>query len=1139
MAELTPVTVKTSDVFIWALENEGIKYIFGIPGEENLDLLDSIKRSKIKLVVTRHEQAAGFMAATVGRLTGKAGVALSTLGPGATNFSTAAAYAQLAGFAMMMVTGQKPIRKSKQGSFQIVDIVENMRPLTKFTKQIQDGDLVPSLVRESMRISEEEKPGAVHLELPEDIAHQMIDENDAHIFPVYPVRRPIAEAKAIKQAIDMVQAAKTPLLLIGAGANRKLTQKMLLEFVDKLEIPFITTQMGKGVINEAHPLYLGCCALSSNDYEHVCIQKSDLILMIGHDVVEKPPFIMQHGKPPLVIHIHFYTAKVDNVYFPQLEVVGDIANAIWQLKEGLNKQPHWDFVYIHQMKKELDAHLLKGTDDPRFPLMPQRIVSDVRKAVPSDGIVCLDNGMYKIWFARCYKAYEPNTLLLDNALATMGAGLPSAIAAAILFPEKKVVAVCGDGGFMMNSQEMETAVRLQLNLTVLVLNDNAFGMIVWKQNTQHLPKWGLDLQNPDFVAYAHSYGAKGYRVTAADEFHQTLDKCLTGGGVNLIEVPIDYTWANAILDHELPGIMKPKMDDKQTKQGISTALSQAAAIPATVTSGPQAPHVEEEWEVPSEPSEKQESSAPVLSGPSEKQESSAPPPSSAPETEVKAKTSIQAPTAAPAASPKPIGATKLRVTEYPLYIANKAYTPNLDLEVTDKYTGHVAARCALAGQKEIEEAIAASEKAMPAMAALGSYERKAVLEKVVTEVKARFEEFAQALCVEAGKPIKDSRGEVERLIETFQIAAEESIRIYGEYTPLDISERAKGYQSIVRRFPIGPVSMISPFNFPLNLAAHKIAPALAVGCPFVLKPASRTPLGALLLGEILSRCNLPEGAFSILPCARNAADLFVTDERFKLVSFTGSPKIGWELKAKSGKKKVVLELGGNAACVVEDLVPDLETVVGRIIHGAFYQSGQSCISVQRVYIHETLYNPLKEALVKATSVLRKGDPSDENTFVGPLIHESEAKRIEGWVNNAVAKGAKVLTGGKREGALYDATILENIDPDTEVHAEEVFGPVMGLYKYSDFKAAISEVNMSKFGLQAGVFVTDLNKAFYAFEKLEVGGVCINDVPSMRIDSQPYGGVKESGLGREGVKYAMEDMTELRVMILRNVGQLPS
>eukprot|EP00850_Spirogloea_muscicola_P022869 SM000315S11906 [mRNA] locus=s315:83962:87476:- [translate_table: standard] len=419
--------------------------------------------------------------------------------------------------------------------------------------------------------------------------------------------------------------------------------------------------------------------------------------------------------------------------------------------------------------------------------------------------------------------------------------------------------------------------------------------------------------------------------------------------------------------------------------------------------------------------------------------------------------------------------------------------------------------------------------------------------------------------MEAGKPIRDSRGEVQRLIDTFQIAAEESVRMYGEYAPIDISERAKGYQSLVRKFPIGPISMVSPFNFPLNLAAHKIAPALAVGCPFVMKPASRTPIGALLLGEILSRANLPEGAFSILPCARDGADLFTTDDRFKLLSFTGSPSVGWAMKARAGKKKVVLELGGNAACIVDELVPDIGGVIALIVHGGFYQSGQSCIS--------NLYETVKGALTEAVSQLKEGDPLEEETFIGPIIAESEAKRIEQWVDHAVENGARVLIGGKRDGVFYKATVMENVRTDMEVLCEEVFGPVVVLIPYDDFTTTINDVNASKFGLQrgkfvlkkeqfkvealwqqlsslfilltaklrralqAGVFNRDLNKAFYAFEHLDVGGVCINDVPSMRIDSQPYGGVKDSGLGREGLRYAMEDMTETRVMLMRNVGQI--
>eukprot|EP00897_Mesotaenium_endlicherianum_P005715 jgi/Mesen1/5171/ME000257S04450 len=1127
MASSERTSQKASDVMVRALENENIEYIFGIPGEENLDLLNSLMTSKIKLVVTRHEQAAGFMAATVGRLTGKCGVALSTLGPGATNFGTAAAYAQLAGFPMLMITGQKPIRMSKQGSFQIVDIVENMRPITKFTKQIASGDMVPSLVRESIRMAEEEKPGAVHLELPEDIASNM---TDMPLFPVHPVRRPIAEGKAIGKATAMIEAASHPLIIIGAGANRKRTQKMLRLLVDELGIPFATTQMGKGVITESHPLYLGTCALSANDYPHTCIEKADLIINVGHDVVEKPPFLMKHGQAPVVIHIHFYSAKVDTVYFPQLEVIGDIANTIWQLTQTVKKQAHWDYAFMLKVKKEMEEHFLKGMDDERFPLMPQRIVADLRKVLPDDGVGCLDNGMYKIYFARYFKAYEPNTLLLDNALATMGAGLPSAMAVALLYPHKKVVAICGDGGFMMNSQEMETAVRLKLNLTVLLLNDSAFGMIQWKQHTAGFDRFGLELGNPDFVKYAESYGAKGFRVTSAANLAEVLHECLhvQNEGVKLIEVPVDYQWANDILDNELPGIMAKKRQENSSAV-ISSELADATSAS---TGGRDAPTIKTP-EPSAEPTPKPESVPKPDPTP-------APPTSNSPGPEA---ASVSKPAMERSAQPVSDTAATAAASEegdvkvYPFYLNNKAVFANQELEVSNKYTTKVGARCALANVANIEAAIAGAERAAPLMAAMASYERKQVLETVVAEVKARFEEFARALCLEAGKPIRDARGEVQRLIDTFSIAAEESVRIYGEFAPVDISERNKGYQSLVRRFPIGPISMVSPFNFPLNLAAHKIAPALAVGCPFVMKPASRTPIGALLLGDILSRCKLPDGAFSILPCSRDGADLFTTDERFKLLSFTGSPSVGWGMKAKAGKKKVVLELGGNAACIVDDLVPDLDTVVGRIVHGGFYQSGQSCISVQRTYIRQELYEEVKKALVEKVSQLRKGDPFDEDTFIGPIIAESEAKRIEMWVNHAAQNGARVLCGGKRDGVFYDATLLENVSPAMEVHCEEVFGPVMCLIPFTGFKACIDEVNASKFGLQAGVFTHDLNKAFYAFEHLDVGGVCVNDVPSMRIDSQPYGGVKDSGLGREGIRYAIEDMTEIRVMLLCNVGTL--
>ena len=540
--------MKASDLFVKALEAEGVEYIFGIPGEENLDFLDSLRNSKIKLILTRHEQAAGFMAATYGRLTGRAGVCLSTLGPGATNFVTAAAYGQLGALPMLMITGQKPIKSSKQGKFQIVDVVEMMKPLTKYTQQIVGGDNIPSRVHEAFRLAEEERPGATHLELPEDIAR---DETDADLLPKRHVRRPIAEQKSIHQAVEALQKAKHPLLLIGAGANRKQTARMLRDFVDEFQIPFFSTQMGKGVLDERDPLFLGNAALSDGDFLHRAIAYSDLILNVGHDVVEKPPFFMHVDDGRTVIHVNFRTAEVDPVYFPQVEVVGDIANSVWQIKQALTAQEHWDFSYFLQIREKVEAHLLEGADDPRFPIYPQRLVADIRKVMPDDGIIALDNGVYKIWFARNYRAHLPNTVLLDNALATMGAGLPSALAAQIVFPGRRVMAICGDGGFLMNSAEMETAVRLKLNLIVLILRDNAYGMIKWKQSNMGFPNWGLDFGNPDFVKYAESYGAHGHRVASAEGLAPLLEKCYQAGGVHLVEAPMDYSENDQILNHEI------------------------------------------------------------------------------------------------------------------------------------------------------------------------------------------------------------------------------------------------------------------------------------------------------------------------------------------------------------------------------------------------------------------------------------------------------------------------------------------------------------------------------------------------------------------------------------------------------------
>ena len=560
---------KASDLLVTALESERVTMVFGIPGEENLDFLDSLARSsKIRLILTRHEQAAGFMAATYGRFTGKAGVCLSTLGPGATNFTTAAAYATLGGMPMMMITGQKPVKRSKQGRFQILDVVEMMRPITKYSHQIVSADNMPSRLREAIRQAEEEKPGAVHLELPEDVASEPTRE--LPFSPSY-ARRPIPEDKSIRAAVDRIASARSPMIVIGAGGNRKLTSRMLAETVNRFGIPFATTQLGKGVIDERHPLFMGCAALSAGDFVHRAIESADLVINIGHDVMEKPPFFMlRHGEDersedsagddPVgvsheaeVIHVSFRSAEVDPVYFPQLEVVGDIANAVWRINQGLSERGdvNWDFRRMMEIKAHHDANIAEGADDPRFPVYPQRLVREIRRAMPDDGIICLDNGVYKIWFARNYPAYGPNTVLLDNALATMGAGLPSAMAAHLVHPERKVMAICGDGGFMMNSQELETAVRLGMNLCCLILNDHAYGMIRWKQANMGFRDWGLEYGNPDFVAYAESYGAHGHRVESSDGLAPLLSECLSSPGVHLVDCPVDYSENDEILNNRI------------------------------------------------------------------------------------------------------------------------------------------------------------------------------------------------------------------------------------------------------------------------------------------------------------------------------------------------------------------------------------------------------------------------------------------------------------------------------------------------------------------------------------------------------------------------------------------------------------
>jgi aldehyde dehydrogenase (NAD+) len=469
---------------------------------------------------------------------------------------------------------------------------------------------------------------------------------------------------------------------------------------------------------------------------------------------------------------------------------------------------------------------------------------------------------------------------------------------------------------------------------------------------------------------------------------------------------------------------------------------------------------------------------------------------------------------------------------YPYYLANEPRTSSSWMEVYDKYSGEVATRVAVPDEQATEQAIRAAVQAAEPMKQFKPWARQAVLQHCVQRFQERHEELAMALCIEAGKPIKDAAGEATRLIETFRIAAEEAVRVNGETLNLELAGRLDGYHGFTRRVPLGPVSFITPFNFPLNLVAHKVAPAIAAGCPFVLKPSEKTPIGALIIGQVLAETDLPKGAFSVLPLdGRHAAPL-VEDERLKLLSFTGG-QIGWDLKARAGHKKVTLELGGNAACIVDaDQHAKLDKLIERLIFGAFYQSGQSCISVQRIYAHASLYTQLRQRLVEAVKQLKAGDPKDERVFLGPMIDEAAAQRLEGWIQEAQRAGGKLLCGGERKGNMLAATVMENVPKDAKVNRMEVFGPFVLLAPFERIEEAFAMVNDSDYGLQAGIFTNDLSHAMRAWDELEQGGVVVNDVPSFRVDNMPYGGVKLSGLGREGVRYAIEDMTEVRLMVMK-------
>ncbi|RMH29170.1 MAG: aldehyde dehydrogenase family protein [Planctomycetota bacterium] len=466
-----------------------------------------------------------------------------------------------------------------------------------------------------------------------------------------------------------------------------------------------------------------------------------------------------------------------------------------------------------------------------------------------------------------------------------------------------------------------------------------------------------------------------------------------------------------------------------------------------------------------------------------------------------------------------------------LYVASRPRATDRTLAVQDKYTGAPFEEVAVAGAQEVEDAIAAADAARDAMARTPIHRRAAALRGVASALRDRREAFTRALIAEVGKPVALARGEVDRAIETFTISAEEAGRQGGETLPLDATRLGEGLFGMTVRRPIGPCSFITPFNFPLNLAAHKIGPAIAAGCPCVLKPDDRTPITSLMLGEILAGLDLPEGAFGVLPCPDEGRDLFTTDDRLRLLSFTGSPKVGWELKSRAGRKRVVLELGGNAACIVDETA-DTDRAIERIAFGAFYQAGQSCISVQRVFAHESVYGRIRDGVVeRARAISGRRGRDDESAILGPVIDAAAAERIVSWLDEAVAAGARVLTGGGRDGAWVEPTVVERAPRDVRLSCEEVFGPVVLLAPFDEFGAALAAADDSAWGLQAGVFTARLDRALQALDRLEVGGVIVNDIPSTRADAMPYGGVKGSGLGREGPRWAIRDMTEKRLLVI--------
>ncbi len=542
--------MKASDLFVKCLEEEGVEYIFAVPGEENLHLLESLRKSRIKVIINRHEQAAAFMAATYGRLTGKVGVCMSTLGPGATNLVTGIAYARLGGMPLLAITGQKGIRTNVQANFQVLNVVGMMTPLTKRAVQVKGPVSIPKEVRMAFKVATTERQGACHIELPEDIANENVDDS-INPHKAIKVRRPVADSKAIRIAAEMIREARHPIIIISSRAQRNLVRDALRKFCNETNIYAIHTQLGKGVLDACHKNSLYAFGIHKKDYVHCVVDKADLVITVGYSTREHPPSVWNRNMDKKILHLNFNPARVDAYYNPDWELVGDIGASLELLGKELEDY-HYSGEYEERIKKELNFKLFKeGADDNSYPLKPRRIVADCRKVLGREDILCLDNGIYKLWFSRHYDTYDIGTFLLDNTLAAMGAGLPSAMTGKLVYPEKKVLAVVGDGGFMMNSQELETAVRLGLNIVALILNDNAFGFIKWKQQIYGFKDFALDYGNPDFAKYAESYGAKGFKINSADELLSTLKRAFREKVPVVVECPIDYSENKKVFSGEL------------------------------------------------------------------------------------------------------------------------------------------------------------------------------------------------------------------------------------------------------------------------------------------------------------------------------------------------------------------------------------------------------------------------------------------------------------------------------------------------------------------------------------------------------------------------------------------------------------